>query len=82
MPTARAALSVTKHEGKLYAIGGYDRKANTSAVEVYDPAPNVWTTGASLPTLRDHFATATVAGKIYAIGGRMDGDYSRNLAGV
>ncbi|MDH4086573.1 MAG: hypothetical protein OEV27_02000 [Nitrospira sp.] len=80
MPTARGALSVTEHEGKLYAIGGYDRKANTSAVEVYDPARNVWTTGASLPTPRDHLAVATVAGKIYAIGGRIDGDYARNLA--
>lgn len=82
MPTARGALSVTEHDGKLYAIGGYDRKANTSAVEVYDPVRNVWTTGASLPTSRDHLATATVAGKIYAIGGRVNGDYSRNLAVV
>jgi N-acetylneuraminic acid mutarotase len=82
MPTARGALSVTEHEGKLYAIGGYDRQANTSAVEVYDPARNVWTTSASLPTPRDHLAAATVAGKIYAIGGRIDGDYSRNLAVV
>jgi N-acetylneuraminic acid mutarotase len=82
MPTARGALSVTEHEGKLYAIGGYDRKANTSAVEVYDPVRNVWTIGASLPTPRDHLATATVHGKVYAIGGRIDGDYSRNLAVV
>jgi N-acetylneuraminic acid mutarotase len=80
MPTARGALSVTEHDGKLYAIGGYDRKANNAQVEVYDPVRNVWTTGASLPTPRDHLATATVAGKIYAIGGRIDGDYSRNLA--
>ncbi len=80
MPTARGALSVTEHEGKLYAIGGYDRKANTSAVEVYDPVRNVWTIGASLPTPRDHLATATVDGKVYAIGGRIDGDYSQNLA--
>ncbi len=80
MPTARGALSVTEHEGKLYAIGGYDRKANNGQVEVYDPVRNVWTTAASLPTPRDHLATATVAGKIYAIGGRVNGDYSRNLA--
>lgn len=80
MPTARGALSVTEHEGKLYAIGGYDGKANASAVEVYDPVRNVWTTGASLPTPRDHLAAATVTGKIYAIGGRVDGDYSRNLS--
>ncbi|MGZ8385340.1 MAG: Kelch repeat-containing protein [Nitrospira sp.] len=82
MLTARGALSVTEHEGKLYAIGGYDRKGNNAQVEVYDPLRNVWTTAASLPTPRDHLATATVAGKIYAIGGRIDGDYSRNLAVV
>lgn len=80
MPTARGALSVAEHEGKLYAIGGYDRKGNNAQVEVYDPLRNVWTTAASLPTPRDHLATSTVAGKIYAIGGRIDGDYSRNLA--
>lgn len=80
MPTARGALSVTEHEGKLYAIGGYDRKANNAQVEVYDPLRNVWATAALLPTPRDHLGTATVSGKIYAIGGRIDGDYHRNLA--
>jgi N-acetylneuraminic acid mutarotase len=79
MPTARGALSVTEHEGMLYAIGGYNRKSNNAQVEVYDPARNQWTSVASLPTPRDHLATATAAGKIYAIGGRLDGDYSRNL---
>ena len=82
MPTARGALSVMEHEGKLYAIGGFDRKANNAQVEVYDPVRNVWTTGASLPTPRDHLAAATIGGKVYAIGGRVNGDYSQNLAVV
>ena len=80
MPTARGALSVTVHEGKLYAIGGYDGKGNSAAVEVYDPVRNAWSTRAALPTPRDHLATATAAGKVYAIGGRLKGDYHRNLA--
>ncbi len=80
MLTPRGALSVTEHEGKLYAIGGYDRKANSAAVEVYDPAHNTWASRASLPTPRDHLATATVSGKVYAIGGRLNGDYQRNLS--
>ncbi len=79
MPTARGALSVTEHDGKLYAIGGYDRKGNNAQVEVYDPLHNAWTIAAPVPTPRDHLAAATIAGKIYAIGGRIDGDYSRNL---
>jgi N-acetylneuraminic acid mutarotase len=80
MPTARGALSVTEHQGKLYAIGGYDRNANSAAVEVYDPEGNTWTSRALLPTPRDHLATATVSGKVYAIGGRLNGDYHRNLS--
>jgi N-acetylneuraminic acid mutarotase len=80
MPTPRGALSVTEHEGKLYAIGGYDRKSNSAAVEVYDPARDTWTSLAPLPTPRDHLATASVSGKIYAIGGRLNGDYGRNLS--
>ena len=82
MPTARGALSVTEHNGKLYAIGGFDRKANNAQVEVYDPVQNVWSIAAPLPTPRDHLAAATVAGKIYAIGGRANGDYSQNLSVV
>jgi len=80
MPTSRGALSVTEHEGKLYAIGGYDRKANSAAVEIYDPVSNTWASRAPLPTPRDHLATATVFGKVYAIGGRLNGDYQRNLS--
>ena len=76
----RGALSVTEHDGKLYAIGGYDRKANSAAVEVYDPERNTWASRAPLPTPRDHLATATVSGKVYAIGGRLNGDYRRNLS--
>jgi N-acetylneuraminic acid mutarotase len=80
MPTPRGALSVTVHDGKLYAIGGYDRQANNAAVEVYDPKTNNWTQRAPLPAPRDHLATATMSGKVYAIGGRLNGDYGRNLS--
>jgi N-acetylneuraminic acid mutarotase len=80
MPTARGALSIAVHDGKLYAVGGYDGKANSAAVEVYDPARNVWTSRAPLPIPRDHLATAALAGKVYAVGGRLKGDYRRNLS--
>lgn len=80
MPTPRGALSVSEHEGKLYAIGGYDRKTNSAAVEVYDPERNTWASRTPLPTPRDHLATAAVSGKVYAIGGRVNGDYRQNLS--
>ena len=80
MPTARGALSVALHEGKLYAIGGYEGRANSAAVEVYDPASNSWTSRSPLPTPRDHLAAAAAGGKVYAVGGRLKGDYHRNLS--
>lgn len=80
MPTARGALSVAVYEGKLYAIGGYEGRANSQAVEVYDPKQDAWTSLAPLPTPRDHLAAAAAGGKVYAVGGRLKGDYHRNLA--
>lgn len=79
MPTARGALAVAAHDGKLYAIGGSDGDANSAAVAVYDPVNNAWASRARLPTPRDHLAAAIAAGKVYAIGGRRNGDYRRNL---
>lgn len=82
MPTVRGALAVAEVGGRLYAIGGFDGRANVAAVEVYDPMRNKWETRAPLPTPRDHLAVAVVDGAIYAIGGRVNGDYRHNLAVV
>ena len=40
---------------------------------------NRWTALAAIPTPRDHLAVAAVAGRLYAIGGRVNGNYARNL---
>ena len=42
-------------------------------------ACNRWTALAYVPTARDHLAAAAVDGRLYAVGGRIDGNYSRNL---
>jgi N-acetylneuraminic acid mutarotase len=86
MPTARGALGVGVWEGKLYAVGGlgatrpFELLGNSGANEVYDPATDQWQKKAPLPTPRDHLAVAVVNGKIHAIGGRFNSDYSENLA--
>ena len=74
MPTARWALAAAVVNGKVYAIGGFDFAGNVlSAVEVYDPSSNSWTTSPGavppMPTPRGGLAAAAVNGKIYAIGG-------------
>jgi hypothetical protein len=48
--------------------------------DAYDPAADKWSTRAPLPTPRDHLALAAEGGWLYAIGGRIDGDYAHNLA--
>ncbi|MCW5600118.1 kelch repeat-containing protein [Nitrosomonas sp.] len=82
MPTARGALGVTVYQNRIYAIGGYDGKLNSAAVEIFDPEKNTWTTAAPMPTPRDHLAVATVNSRIYAIGGRPELDYHQNMSTV
>jgi N-acetylneuraminic acid mutarotase len=79
MPTPRGALAVAALEGKLHAVGGYNRDGNTGAHEVYDPATDTWSARAPMPTARDHHAAAAVGGRLYAIGGRLNRQYSQNL---
>jgi N-acetylneuraminic acid mutarotase len=66
----------------IYAVGGSDAgQGNVPQVEVYDDVTDIWTTVASLPTPRDHLAAAPDfrGGRIYAIGGRANVDFGRNL---
>lgn len=66
---------------KIFAVGGVGRgRRNTGATEEYEPAADRWVRRAPMPTPRDHLAAAVVEGKLYAIGGRVDGSYAKNLA--
>ncbi len=49
-------------DGKIYVVGG-------SATYMYDPASNVWTAKAPMPTPRFYFGIAAYKNKIYTIGG-------------
>jgi hypothetical protein len=79
MNQARAGLGVVSANGKIYAIGGTTASGQSPpdaykggfvvTNEVYDSATDTWTTKASMPTPRAHFAIATYQNKIYCIGG-------------
>jgi hypothetical protein len=77
MSTARALLSTSAVNGKIYAIGGTlinpGWYRGISTVEEYNPATNTWTRKADMPTGRTYFSTSVVNGKIYAIGGLTSG---------
>jgi N-acetylneuraminic acid mutarotase len=80
--TARALLPTLEGQhllgvgvvaGTLYAVGGVccapgENVTILSTVEAYDPATNVWTTKASIPTPR-YGPVGVVNGILYAVGG-------------
>ncbi len=79
MQQARAGLGVAVVNGKIYAIGGSTASGMyppdifaggfVGTNEEYDPETDTWTTKASMPTPRAHFAIAAYQNKIYCIGG-------------
>jgi len=88
MSTARGGHAVTPAAcpgltaACIYAIGGSDRGAeNPTQVEAYNDVTNSWTDAVPITTPRDHLAAqgAPVNGRIYAIGGRVQIDFGRNV---
>jgi N-acetylneuraminic acid mutarotase len=73
MPTARSTHSAGVVDGKIYAIGGMvggpTPWTGLSVVEAYDPATDIWTRKADMPTRRLCHSVSAVDGKIYSMGG-------------
>jgi N-acetylneuraminic acid mutarotase len=86
MPTPRSDLTASVVNDKIYLIGGKKYSSTdpyyieTNVNEVYDPANNTWTTKASIPTAVYGYASATINGKIYIIGGSNNPTSSQNGA--
>jgi N-acetylneuraminic acid mutarotase len=73
MPTARHSLATSVADGKIYAIGGFDRSwCGLKAVEVYDPVMDSWIRKADMPSARGMLSSCVVDGVIYAVGGAPD----------
>ncbi|MFQ6093013.1 MAG: kelch repeat-containing protein [bacterium] len=75
MPTPRYGLCSAVVDGKIYAIGGGQRRmmmiTPLDVVERYDPRTDTWDTDvAPMNSSRYNAAAAAVNGKIYVIGGR------------
>jgi RNA polymerase sigma factor (sigma-70 family) len=70
MPTKRSSFNsfASAVDGQIYVIGGGDDNNFLRLVEEYDPIADKWTRKADMPTVRVT-TTASVNGKIYAIGG-------------
>lgn len=78
MPYPRAAAAVVNLADSIYVFGGVG--TNPQVVLKYVPALDVWMVKSRpLPTPREHLAASVVAGTIYVIGGRDEG---QNLGAV
>lgn len=66
---SRAAFKLVELEGKLYAIGGWQRHKYINSVEEYSILQNQWIPKASLKTPRARFGAVTKDGNIYVVGG-------------
>ena len=64
----RQELAAAELDGKVYTIGGLAGRANAN--EIYDVGSNAWSLGADFPVETDHAWAVSLAGRIYAGGGR------------
>jgi N-acetylneuraminic acid mutarotase len=83
MPTARMEMQADTVNGKIYVMGGSlaqttgELNFTVSTTEIYDPATDSWSTGASMPYPVYQAASAVVDNNIYVIGGQDPSLFSR-----
>jgi hypothetical protein len=74
MLLARSEHGVVEMAGKVWVLGGdAPRRLPSDLVQVYDPAAGRWSLGPRLPQPIHHIIAAAVGGKLYVIGGEIDG---------
>ncbi|XP_071947341.1 influenza virus NS1A-binding protein homolog [Antedon mediterranea] len=69
MKNAKSAIGTAEIDGKLIALGGYDRGECRNTVEMYDPVSNQWASLAPMTLPRGRFEVGVIHGKVYAVGG-------------
>jgi N-acetylneuraminic acid mutarotase len=69
MPTRRAHLGLAAVEGRIFAIAGQGPEGVTGAVEIYDPAEDIWTRGSDKPTPVTDISAAAIGTDVYVPGG-------------
>ncbi len=79
MPTSKTFFAVAVCEGKIYVIGGSSGVNPETGIsvasqtnEMYDPATDMWSSKAPMPTAAMNLQASVVGGKIYLISGMAD----------
>lgn len=67
-------MAIAALDGKIYVLGGYPASRVTqNTLQIYDVATNTWTRGQPAPIRVHHPVLAGVNGKLYSLGGQVDG---------
>jgi DNA-binding CsgD family transcriptional regulator len=69
MPTRRAYLALAAATGRIFAIAGQTAEGTSAAVEIYDPASDIWERGSNKPTPATYVSAATIETDVYVPGG-------------
>jgi N-acetylneuraminic acid mutarotase len=70
-PLARGAATAQAIGGKIYVTGGAPTEdvPPFAELDIYDPVTDSWSTGAPMPTPREHLASCALDGKMIVVGG-------------
>lgn len=86
MQNPRAGHAAAVIGDRLYVVGGTSdsgfagaEEQPLSSLEIYDFRTGEWSQGSDMPTPRHHMSAAELDGRLYAIGGRMPGDFSLDV---
>ncbi len=75
LATARNAAAAGVLDGRIVVVGGRSPgirasdQTSLASCEIYDPVADRWSAGPDLPQARASLAVATLAGRLYALGG-------------
>ena len=81
LPLPRSEMAwATAYADRMHIVGGYaEQRVDRPYHHVYDPKTDRWLDAPPLPRGANHVGVAVLDGRLYAIGGRVDGSYGRNL---
>lgn len=82
MPLPRARMAVTTYQNSIYVIGGVTTEGVTSLVQKFDKTSNQWIDLTEKPTSVSDVQAAVVGGKIFVVGGRLEGGLLTNALEV
>lgn len=75
LPSYIRNLGAAAVDGKIYAVGGYDRNVTPAHSNYeYDPQKDTWTIRTNMPTPRSNLAVVSLKRKVYVFGGNAGDD--------